>query len=273
MHTETVLDSFFGSGEQEWCDDGWLGDDDYDSVAGPRTAYGLWQETDEDDATRYDANWEEDFWIGIEELPEELAHNATPAFLGGQLLENETTIQMLCSHCSNLWWRPMRRKTRVDGRGHMRGVRWMKFIEIEDTIQRMLTAHSLVMASAKARLKNSSVAQAQEGHRQRTKQGQETEQVNIRETRSHLGKGQGQPSYWTFLLALSRTTPYARVCKTSHSILWRSSMDKVIARSLTRSCSVKATRRRTHVHSYVAIPLVFGFSAAALQGRLFWTVV
>ena len=66
MHTETVHDSFFGSGEQEWCDDGWLGDDDYHSVAGPRTVYGLWQETDEDDATRYDADWEEDSWIGIE---------------------------------------------------------------------------------------------------------------------------------------------------------------------------------------------------------------
>ena len=57
VHTDTVHDRFFGSGEKEWCDDDCFGDDDYHSVAEPWSAFGDWQETDEEETTWYDANW------------------------------------------------------------------------------------------------------------------------------------------------------------------------------------------------------------------------
>ena len=43
-HTETVHDSFFGSGEGEWFGDDWAGYDDYHSVGDSRAAHGDSQE-------------------------------------------------------------------------------------------------------------------------------------------------------------------------------------------------------------------------------------
>ena len=62
IHTETVHDSFFGSGEHDRCYDDWFGDDDYHSGAGSWATDGDWQEINEDQQTWCDVNWEEDSW-------------------------------------------------------------------------------------------------------------------------------------------------------------------------------------------------------------------
>ena len=98
VHTLTVRDSFFGLGEQEWCDDDWFVDEGYHSVADLCTVYGDWQETDEDQTTWYDATGKRIPGMGSRIFVRNSHTMSRPLILDGQLKERDddaTAVQLL----------------------------------------------------------------------------------------------------------------------------------------------------------------------------------
>ena len=89
--------------------------------------------------TWYGANWEEDCWNGIEEFREELAYNVTLTVLDGQLQEGDDDSDAVRSLQQKWLSRRMWTQARQD-------TSW----------------YSRPMANAKARVKESIVAKAQE---------------------------------------------------------------------------------------------------------------
>ena len=79
------------------------------------------------------------------------------------------------------------------------------------------------------------------GRRQNQGQGPETGQANLWGTRS-----QGEPWHWTSLFAMSRDHAVRPSAHSTTNSLGPSSMERDIARSLARTCSVKTSRRLTH---------------------------